>query len=357
MAVKSKQKITLGTFDFMKGYAMMSIIVGHLMNLHNVGQSAVLTGLGYFLSVTSAGLIPLFFIISGFGFKAKNWKVMLKKSFSDLVVPYLLVTLSIAVLKPVVLFITTGSLYEAVTQTLATVICLLLGNTGERYAFGILMPWWLPSWYLLATFVSFNVLNLVMNLKKMIHQVLAVLCSMACGYLLFRLKFHLFCISQGMMAVSFCYLGCMIKKYSLMDKIRNRRWIYGVLILITAAEFFWGHFDLCPGDFNNVVLDFIGAGCSGLLLMLLGIWLGRIEWRIFEWIKQIGIYTYWLICIHTVEDNSLPWSMIPELLPNHQLLSFVIVIVMKIVLMAATCMALKRIAKYKYHRKMMRHGK
>ena len=76
-----------------------------------------------------------------------------------------------------------------------------------------------------------------------------------------------------------------------------------------------------------------------------------------EWIKQIGIYTYWLICIHTVEDNSLPWSMIPELLPNHQLLSFVIVIVMKIVLMAATCMALKRIAKYKYHRKMMRHGK
>lgn len=352
MALKSTQKIGLGTFDFIKGYAMISIIIGHLMNLHNVGQSVVLTGIGYIISVTSAGLIPVFFIISGFGFKGKSWKVMLKKTFSDLLIPYLIVILAISVIKPIVLILTTGSLHEAVSQTLPMTISLLLGNTGERYLWGRLMPWWLPSWYILASFISFNVLNVILKLKRVQYQILAVLGSMAFGYLLFYLDFHLFCISQGTMAVGFCYLGCMIKKYRLLDEIRIHRWVYVLLVLIFVAEFRWGCFDLCPGKFNNVVLDCIGVCCTGLLLMSVGVWLGNKEWAALEWIKKIGVYTYWLICIHTVEDNCIPWYKISYQLPDHQLLSFMIILASKTVLLIVACMILKEYSKYSYRKKL-----
>lgn len=352
MALKSTQKIGLGTFDFIKGYAMISIIIGHLMNLHNVGQSAVLTGIGYIIGVTSAGLIPVFFIISGFGFKGKSWKVMLKKTFSDLLIPYFIVILAISVIKPIVLILTTGSLHEAVSQTLPMTISLLIGNTGERYLWGVLMPWWLPTWYLLATFVAFNVLNLVMKLKTVYYQILAVIVSMAFGYLLFCLDFHLLCISQGTMAVGFCYLGCMIKKYSLLDKIRGRYWIYAVLILIVAAEFRWGSFDLCSGYFENVILDCIGAACAGMLLVSVGVSLGNKDWAALEWIKKIGVYTYWVICIHTVEDNCIPWNKISYQLEDHQLLSFMIILASKTVLLIVACMILKEYSKYSYRKKL-----
>ena len=357
MAVKSKQRITLGSFDFIKGMAMICIVLGHTLNTYSVEHSMAMSGLTKLIVLIRAGIIPLFFLISGFGFKPKDARIMLKKTAADLIVPYLWIAAAYALIYPVTVLLTTGSLYWTIRQTLCYVVSLLLGNTAERVLFDVAMPWWLPCWYLLATFVSFNVLNQILRLKKVWHQAAAAALSVVAGYGLFCLDFHYFCIAQGLMGVGYCFIGYALKKYSLLEKLRTSVWTYLILVPVSVAEALWGYFDLCPGEFNNVLLDYIGAGGMGLLFLLVGIYLGRLEWRPLEWVKSVGIYTYWLICIHSFEENGLPWQLWHQVVENHQMMGFLIEMAARILIMAAVCAVLKKISKYRYKRKMVRNGK
>lgn len=347
------QRIPLGTFDFIRGVAMLWVIVLHSVGVYNTEQSVVLTSVANVMDFMRNAIVPLFFIISGFGFKPKKPKAMLKKTFMDLIIPYLWVVAAYATIYPVVLYLTSGSIRWMVTKSLSYIVSLLLGNTADRTLFGILMPWWLPCWFLLATFTSFNALNLILKLKKAEHQILGAVLSVAVGYGLFCLDFHYYCVAQGLMAVGYCYLGYALKKFNLLERIRTCVWAYVILLPITIAESVWGFFDLCPGVFNHVVLDYIGAGCSALLMLLVGVWLGKFEWKVFDWIKTIGIYTHWIICIHAFEENGLPWWLLIDGLAEHQLLAFVIEMIIKVVFMTSVCMMIKKIAKYRYQRKKM----
>lgn len=357
MATTDRQRITLGTFDFIKGFAMVCIVLGHTINLYHTEQSVVLSVVPKVLRLFGPGLIPAFFIISGYGFKEKSPKTMLRTTFTSLIIPYLWVAAAFAVFCPVIHFMATRSLDASVRRGLGFAVSMLLGNTKDRTLFGLYLPWWMPTWYLLTSFVSINVLNFIVKIKKPVHQYFAVLASIVLGYGFFVLDLHLFCIAQGLMAVGFFYLGYTIKKQKYLARWIKNIPVYALLLVATILQVIWGQFDLCSGTFRNVVLDYIGSSCAGVLFMLVGIQLGRLEWWILQWVKQIGIYSYWIICIHSFEANALPWSQWAERMLNHQLLAFVIELALKTCFIAVICMVLKEISKYKYRRRMMRNGK
>lgn len=356
MSKVKNNRITLGTFDFIKGFAMIVIVFGHTISNYQVWRSDVLTGLSQFALCTRSCVIPLFFLISGFGFKPKDPKVILKKLFFDMIIPYLWIVAAYALIMPVMVFLSTGSIDLAVRQTLGYVVAMLLGNTGKRMFLGMEMPWWMPSWYLLATFVSINVLNQILRLKKVWHQIAAVCLSVVAGYGLFHINFHYYCIPHGLMAVGFCYGGYALKKFGLLEKLRTNIWTYVILVPVSVAEAVWGLFDLCPGDFNNVVLDYIGAGGMALLVLLVGIYLGRLEWPLFDGIKSVGVYTYWIVCIHCFEQSSLPWWMWREAMVGQPLLGFVIEIIARALFLAGVCIMLKKFSKYRYKRKLEKNA-
>ena len=104
-----------------------------------------------------------------------------------------------------------------------------------------------------------------------------------------------------------------------------------------------------------MVLDYIGSGCGGLLLVLIAVALGRLEWKCLDWLKQIGVYTYWILAVPSFEMDPLPWGDLPLRASNHRFLSFCIEMVMKAVLLFIACYCLKQISKYKYRRRMARN--
>ena len=60
-----KKVITIGAFDLAKGMGMFCIVAGHTIFNYDVPFTAVSTGLKIF----GTGLMPMFFLISGFGCK------------------------------------------------------------------------------------------------------------------------------------------------------------------------------------------------------------------------------------------------------------------------------------------------
>jgi len=128
-------------------------------------------------------------------------------------------------------------------------------------------------------------------------------------------------------------------------------WTWVVLIPVFILQTLYGRFDMASGDYN--LLDYLAAGCCSLRFMLLGIYSSRCTWKCLNWIKKVGIYSYWIICIHSVEMLVCPWFVLVEAFPDKLLLAFVIEVTLKVIIMSTGCTILKRISQNNYKKKRM----
>lgn len=347
-----KLKVNLSTFDLAKGLAMLNVFLVHTMWRYDMSQSLFLRLFSIPLALSNA-IMPLFFLISGFGFKPKSCSKILKKTFSELIIPYFWVALAYALLYPVVNIVCGMHWYTACINAFQYVLAFLFGIPDYgRQILGYPVQDIAATWFMLATFISFNLLNLILKIKKPILQAFVVLLSMVMGYFLQKQGITYYCIPQGMMALGYSYLGYQCKKNKWLEKIWANPWTYVILIPIALADYKWGSFDLCNGHFNNVILDFIGAGAFGVLIILVGISIGKQEWKALDWLNQIGIHTYWLLCIHSFEMQAVPWIILVRAMPDNQSLALVIELVLKTIFITTACICLKKISKYNYRRRM-----
>lgn len=361
-ALQKRNKLNLSSFDTMKGLAILLVILLHTLtsDLFAVNASPQLSAYRSFLYFFGIGMMPMFLILTGWGFKDKAPRKMLKKTFSGYIVPYLWVMAAYAVICPLAYFPYYQTLKGGLILGARFVGAFLVGfPCYDRSFYGIYLEWITAAWFLLASFVGVNLLNLILKLKKRPAQAACVLACFAAGALLFRLNFFLFCIPHGLMAVGYCYVGYLFRQYGLFEKLQNKVWIYLVLIPIYLMECLWGHFDLCIGAFNNVLLDYIGAGCAGLLLAFAGIHLGKIRNKLTDAIAQIGSYSLWILCIHAAEMEALPWPVLSSILPLPQdpVLRYIVVILPKLALILLVCSALKKFRVYRFRRQMAKAGR
>lgn len=357
MIVNKKSRINLGSFDLVKGVAMLLVVISHTIGRYS-GQSVALQTVQIWASRLAIGIMPMFFIISGYAFKEKPLKKMLKKSFSDLVVPYLWVMAAYGLLFPIVTYSVYGSLRASAGRAAQFVAAFLLGWTRNgEVLLGYEVAWCTATWYFLASFVAFNVLNLILKLKNQAAQAGCVVLCFVLSCLLFDHGIVFYCIPQGLQAVGFCYIGYLIKKYNLFDKLMYSPWTYVILIPIYLMQAKWGDYDMSMGNSSNMLLNYIGAGCCGVLCVFVGIYAGKCEWRVCEWIKKIGVYTYWIIAIHAAEMEMFPWYMLPMKWPDTPVLAFAIELCCKILIIVPGCWLLKRISQMKYRKKLAGRGK
>ena len=76
-------KLSIGSFDLVKGTAIILIVLGHMMSHYDLAgilpDNAFLPVLGIFLRIISAGINPMFFIVKGYTSKEAPVKSRMPK--------------------------------------------------------------------------------------------------------------------------------------------------------------------------------------------------------------------------------------------------------------------------------------
>ena len=352
-AVQKPVRIRLGSFNFIKGLGIILVVLSHTIGRYSGSPSLIIRFIMTCIMASKA-LMPMFFIVFGYSFKAAETKKMLKKSFSELLVPYLIVMGAYAVLYPIANYPAYGSWQPAFARSAQFVTAFLLGWTRAGYSFlNYELAWCTAAWFFLTLFVAANVFNLILKLKDQKHVFLAVFFAYSLSFVLVDIGFFLYCIPQALQMVAYCYVGYVLKEYRIIERILNHVWTYVILVSVFFMAYKWGTIDVSQGIFGKYILDFIGMSASGLLLMLLSIHISRFEVRALEWISNIGVYSYWLIIVHAIEMEVIPWYFMPLSMPDHLLIAFFIEILIKIVIMTVTCILMKEIAKRRYRRRRL----
>lgn len=361
MQETKKFRVNLGTFDLVKGIAMIFVVIGHVTYYFDVSKMSIIAPIFMLLTFVSNGLIPLFFIISGYGFKKKSVGAMLKDTARDMIKPYIVVMVLVTLFFPIAHYLTFRWWPGAMQETIRYLLAFLTGVARPgKIMFGYSLYDCAVVWFFLAMFVAMNILNLILKIQREYVQAALVAVCILTGWGLFSIGFTYYCIPQGFVAVGFCYIGYLFKQYRVLERAKSTKVLYGiylVLFLITLWQSQNCRFGLAYGYFENFGRDYFCAACTGILFLLLGAYCGQAEWDGLNWIRKVGLFTYWIMCIHSVEEICIPWYKWSETMANHQLLGFTIEMGIKTIIYTVVCLILKKITKYLYIKRRGNNGK
>lgn len=355
MLETKKFKVNLGTFDLVKGIAMMLVVIGHVRYYFDTSKMTIAAPLFFLVNFVVSGLMPMFFMISGYSFKKKTVGVMVKETARDLLKPYALVAVSVMIFFPIIHYLAFRWWPGAIQETVRYFLAFLLGVAKPgKIVLGYALYDCAVVWFLLALFVGENLLNLILKIQHEYLQVVLVTVCVFAGWVLYTIDFTYFCLPQGLSAVGFCYIGCLIKKYKLLERLKSTKALYGIYLVLFLITFWHSRnsvLGLAYGVYNYFGLDYFCAACAGLLFLLWGAYGGQVEWNGLNLIRKVGLYTYWIMCAHSVEEICIPWYKWSEIMANHQLLGFVIELGIKAVIYTGVCLVLKKISRYRYLKK------
>ncbi len=344
---RRKKTISIGTFDLLKGLGMTGIVAGHICRKYSVD----FLPFQIYLMMFGPGLIPMFFLLSGLGGKKREIKDAWKKNAKELLFPYFLTTAVVAAVFPLCHYMAFRWWPGAMTETLRTVSAFLTGcPRGGNTVFGFRIYECTPLWYLLALFWAANLTNIFLKIPSAGWRNAVICLCVLSGYLGSSVNFWYGCIPQGLMAVGFYYAGYLIKKNKLLEKNWSS-WIYVVLGIVSAVELIFGEMQYSYGIFKLGLLDYVGCGCIGILLLRLGIWLNRFNGTISEWIRRLGRYTYWAICVHGVEQNCIPWYLLSDSMSSYPNVGFLTELFLRGILIVSGCLIIRRWSVFAHRKK------
>lgn len=340
MVGQKKQKVTIGTFDLVKGIGMIVIVWGHTF-------SGCWTDMPYMtlaVRLFGAGIMPMFYLASGYGSREADWKKTMKKSAKELLRPYLLVTAAVAVLFPVFHYLAFWWWPGAFSEMLSVTLSFLTGSSRSGRTFlGIRLYECGVVWFLLSLFWAVNLTNLILKLhSRVLETALSLLCVVL-GYVCMVGGFWYFCIPQGLMAVGYLYAGYCIKKSKWLTK-EIPALQRGVLLPFFVLEMVYGNVNFAYGILRLGLLDWAGAGCMGVLLLRFSLWANRFDNALLEGIRKIGRYSYYAMLVHSVEISCIPWYLLQQRFEACPYAGYTVQLLLRVVLLTAGCMVLKKVS-------------
>ena len=319
-------KNTAGMFDLLKGIAMISVIFLHTYELFvsaNVsvdGERAIAENanlLSMMVDTVSGmlgrSLMPGLFVVCGYGFRKTSIKKCFEHQAKALLVPYA-ITMGLA---SVLHLITHFSLYRyfkgSLIETGRIFLGSLLGLSRTTYYFDIKIFSNGPNWFLLALFWGLILFDVILNYVPEKYIPITVFVAGVIGWLISLGNTVPFCLSQGFISVLYIFMGYSIKKKKLFTKgLGNRAALivsaYIILVLLPYGTMqFMGYADdmadsLYPFGIITIVLKGLASVLTVYLFLLLNVFRGPVS----SFVRKIGRYSIYVICIHTIEMMGFP---------------------------------------------------
>ena len=270
---KNKSINTLGMFDLLKGLTMILIVFLHTIELYGTGYKN-----NDLLRIATYGLMTLFFVIGGYNFKPVDIKTCIQQQYRFVFKPYIIFSIMITILLPIVHYLMYGWLPGALTEARKQVIGLVFcfGHTTEIFGQEIYGSG--PLWFLIAYTFAWILLNLIFKIRKEWQRTVVICLCFITGYILSLFGHWPFCLSQTLLTVGFLFAGFLIKKLKLLEA-KVKWYIYLILVVVGLVGSIFGGFSFSDSTYKLGLLDLICSAAQGFVLLKVVIYANRYENR------------------------------------------------------------------------------
>jgi fucose 4-O-acetylase-like acetyltransferase len=277
-------------FDLMKGVSIILMVVGHILILRDITK--------YIYSFH----MPLFFIISGYFYKPKNISDYFKKDFLRLVVPYLFVA--------AVLLVYDGAqavYYKSADGLIGRILSIVWSDPLEGNKFGYFLPKSGSVWFLLALFWCRQLFNFLFLKSGKYLPVVILVISYAAIFLYRHLNLPL-AILLAMPATFFYYIGYLVKKYDLLQKVNKYAAIMIFIFWAALAGLGSLNMAICQYRFGLIPDAAIAlAGCY-VVYVICKYWVMRIKF-VYTHLLLWGKYSLVALCFSSIFASIFTWRL------------------------------------------------
>lgn len=310
--------------DIAKGIGILAVIVGHL-------------GVDSINRVVFTFHMPLFFLLAGYFFSQKPWKVFLPQKAKTLLQPYFFTGLLVII----------GNVFYAIPNHQAFyaakdwILGVLFANGSDVPS---LLP--VPSvgaiWFLWAMFWALLFLNLIAN--KPYTPILVLLLGFV-SYLTAKQFWLPLDIQAGGFALLFVYAGYLCKQKQLFEKKQPLILFFVCLVFWLWCMIHFKGFWMVSNFCGNGILDIIGGFAGSYCIVYICKWIEQLAPLLSKILIFYGKNSLVVLCLHLLELNLFPWHLVLNPLSQYGIVgwkSTVLIIILKIALLTiATALCLR----------------
>ena len=310
---KPRTVSSIGMFDMLKGAGMLSIVLGHTVELYPLQLSNGLSLTAFFCFIYRETLMAAFFIASGYGFRKRSIHKCIHQQLKSLLKPFCYTAVFTTVLHFIIHYKTFHYLPGSLTESIKVAGGFLLGLPHTATYFGQEFFSCGPMWYLLALLVGWITLDVMLNIFPERYTPWAVGGCAMLGWgasLAWELPF---CLIQGMVITPYLYLGYLAKRQHWLDQPLSRRMsciLWAAVLLIPVAALATRRTDcVSMAEWSLGPISILLDGLAGLLFIRLFLHWSRYRNALVRFFEAIGRRSLYIFCIHTVELIAIPWYL------------------------------------------------
>ncbi|NEG70489.1 acyltransferase family protein [Bifidobacterium choloepi] len=297
-------------FDIAKGVGILCVVLGHAsIETANVYPSNMAE---FFYCFCFSFHMPLFFILSGYFMHPERNFRWLKES-KQLIFTYILATFGVVLLAGLVAYIC----HAGVVETMKFWMKAAWYGSGDVSDMTL---WHVEGrigaiWFLLAMFWARLIMHVFARLPYTSVWVFA--CFVA-GYVMSRNLWLPWSMQSGMCAVAFVYLGYLARKHEVMGYVKKKPWLWAVVFVVWALAIYkFTGFSMAMNQYGQYpVLAIIGSIAGTLCIVGVSKMLDRVSLA-GAILNRAGTATLAILCVHIVEDDALPWTLIITEVQEH----------------------------------------
>lgn len=297
----------LDYLDIAKGLAMFCVIAGHM-------------GVVHVNAFVFSFHMPLFFLVSGYFYKADGAKVL--RNSGRLLTAYCWTVVAVLVLSEAMTLAQVlhrgDDLIALVNVARKWIVAGLYGSGARVDFFCFRLPAIGAVWFLLAMIWGGWMLLVINKLRKDWQQMAAVVSLFLAGWFTTKWTWLPWSVQSGMCATLFMFIGYKARKY---NEFEIRKVFFPASVLIWGVALYSCYIaappELSKCFFPNVVINVAGGVTGTYVVVCVCRWIERVgRGAVYRYMLFWGRNTLVVLCAHLTELNCVPWSKVYSLIDS-----------------------------------------
>ena len=307
------QKIGLASFDFAKGLGILLVILGHSAQDVTSEDAYISTNILFAVIaiVFLYAVLPMFFVVNGYGSKAVDPKNNLKRQLRILAEFYGIYIVVVIVIDAVKMFTVPDYSKAEFVKQVAAFLTLSIHDVSIN---GLEIGTIGPMWFFVSLCIGRIVLNRILMIRNNKTQTIVAALVLIPFYFLIKHDFALLCLTTICSALIFLYMGHCLSRYKIFRMSNNcipMIFIFGSIVFFATALLNGTYFSIAGNYWgNNIFLGLFISVLGGTVMTWLCLQYGNTVFRSFRAVRKIGRMSAFFFLAHSIEYMTIPWGKI-----------------------------------------------